>query len=115
MRGLPAVWLGEAGYGSFPICRSTEAGCWGNVAVVWCYELRLPSPRARAAPAEPAIGKIEMDLLAQSPLGSDAVAVADDQHPEHQFGLNRGPAGGTVGIGQMRTEFAQIEVVVDGS
>ena len=43
--------------------------------------------------AEPAIGKIEMNLLAQATLGADAVAVADDQHPDHQFGIDRGAAG----------------------
>ena len=32
-------------------------------------------------PAEPAIGEIEVDFLTQPPLGSDAIAVADDQHP----------------------------------
>ena len=45
-----------------------------------------------AEPAEPAIGQVQMNLLAQPPLGADAEAVADDQHPDHQLGINRGPA-----------------------
>src|SRR4029077_12476728 len=32
------------------------------------------------------------DLLAQPPLRADAVAIADDQHPDHQLRINRGPA-----------------------
>ena len=42
--------------------------------------------------AEPAIGQIEMDLFAEPPLGPDAKAVADDQHPDQQFRIDRGTA-----------------------
>jgi hypothetical protein len=30
--------------------------------------------------AEPALGQVEVDFLARSPLGADAVAVTHDQH-----------------------------------
>src|SRR6202158_6183134 len=43
-------------------------------------------------PAEPSVGQMQFDFLAQLPLKTDAVAVADDQHPDHQFGIDRGPA-----------------------
>ena len=42
--------------------------------------------------AEPPVRQIEMHLLAQPPLGSDATAVADEQHAYHQLGINRRPA-----------------------
>ena len=42
--------------------------------------------------AEPAIGKVKLDLLAQPALKTDAVAVADDQHPDHELGVDRRPA-----------------------
>src|SRR6266852_4065575 len=42
--------------------------------------------------AEPTIGKMQLDLLAQSALGADAVAVAHDEHPQHEFGIDRRPA-----------------------
>ena len=45
-----------------------------------------------AEPAEPAIGQVEVNLLAQPPLEADAVAVADNQHPDHKLGINRRPA-----------------------
>ena len=38
-----------------------------------------------AQPAEPAIGQVEVDLLAQPPLGADAEAIAHQQHPDHQL------------------------------
>ena len=41
--------------------------------------------------AEPAVSKMQLDLLAQSPLEADAVAVAHDQHPNHQLRVDRGP------------------------
>ena len=39
-------------------------------------------------PAEPAVGKMQFDLLAQPPLKSDAVAVAHNEHPDHELGVN---------------------------
>ena len=53
-------------------------------------------------PAEPPVGQIEMDFLAQAPLGADAKAITDDQHPDHQFGINRWPSYRAV----ERREFA---------
>jgi hypothetical protein len=47
-------------------------------------------------PAEPAIGQVEMHLIAQLPLGTDAIGVANQQHSQHQFRINRGAAFTTV-------------------
>ncbi|MCP2082227.1 UNVERIFIED_ORG: hypothetical protein J2W74_003413 [Methylorubrum zatmanii] len=44
-------------------------------------------PAVEPEPAEPAVGNIEMDLLAQAPLGANAEAVADEQHADHQLGV----------------------------
>jgi hypothetical protein len=35
---------------------------------------------------------VQRDLLAQPPLKANTVAVADDQHADHQFGVDRRPA-----------------------
>jgi hypothetical protein len=43
-------------------------------------------------PAEPPIRQIEVDFFAQAPLGADTKAVADDEHPNHQLGINRWPS-----------------------
>jgi len=40
-------------------------------------------------PAEPAIGQIEMNLVAEPTFGPDAEAVADDQYPDHQIGVGQ--------------------------
>src|SRR3954453_22793595 len=49
-------------------------------------------------PAEPAVGQIEMNLLAEPKLRADAEAIADQQHPDHQFGLDqRAPDHAVVG------------------
>ena len=42
--------------------------------------------------AEPAVGQVKLDLLAQLALEADAVAVADDKHPQHELGIDRRPA-----------------------
>jgi len=39
---------------------------------------------------EPPIRQIEVNLLAQPPLRSDAEAIADQQHPDHQSGSTAG-------------------------
>lgn len=42
-------------------------------------------------PAKPPVGKVKLKLFSQPPLGADAVAIADDQHPYHQLRINRRP------------------------
>ena len=37
-----------------------------------------------------------MHLFAQPPFGTNTVAVADEQHPDEQFGIIRRPASRTV-------------------
>ncbi len=39
---------------------------------------------------ELAIGQVQVYLFAQSPLATDAIAVADDQHAHHQLRIYRG-------------------------
>jgi hypothetical protein len=40
--------------------------------------------------AEPTICQIKVNLFAEPPLGADAEAVADQQHPDHQLGSDGG-------------------------
>jgi hypothetical protein len=54
-----------------------------------------------------------VDFIAQPPLGSDTHAVADNQHPHHQFGINRGPADAAVERPQLRAHLFEIEKPVD--
>jgi len=56
-----------------------------------------------------------MDLLAQAPFGADAEAIADEQHPDHQLGIDRGPADLAVEGAQMRADLREIDEPVDGS
>jgi hypothetical protein len=39
--------------------------------------------------AKPPVGQMQLDLLAQPAFRADAVAVADDEHPDHQLGIDR--------------------------
>jgi hypothetical protein len=56
-----------------------------------------------------------MDFFAQSPFGPDAHAVAGNQHPHHQFGINRGAADAAVERLQLRAHLLEIEKSVDAS
>ena len=49
----------------------------------------IGNPVFQAKPAEPSIDQVRFDLLAQTALGADRVAVADDQHPDHQLRTDR--------------------------
>src|SRR3984893_7161708 len=42
-------------------------------------------------PAKPAVRQVQVNFLTQPPLRADAEAVADDQHPDQQLRIDRGP------------------------
>jgi hypothetical protein len=54
-----------------------------------------------------------MDLVAQSPFGPNAQTIAHDQHPHHQFRVNRGATDGTVKGLQVRAYLLEIEKSID--
>src|SRR3954469_6833152 len=43
--------------------------------------------------AKPAISQVQMYLPAQSPLRANAIGIADQEHTEHQFGIDRRATG----------------------
>jgi hypothetical protein len=63
--------------------------------------------------AEPAVGQIEVDPVAQAALGANAETVADDQHAHHQLGIDRRPPRLAVVGAQIRPQLAQIHKAVD--
>jgi len=69
----------------------------------------------QAQAAEPAIRQVQVHLLAQPPLRSDTEAVTDDQHPDHQFGIDRGTPGVAVIRREVLPQVAQIKDAVDAS
>ena len=64
-------------------------------------------------PAKPTVCEIEMHLVAQSPLGADAKAVADQQHADHQLRINRWASRLAVEGPQLLPDQAQISETVD--
>ena len=72
-------------------------------------------PVGKIEAAEPAIRQVQMHLLAQPTLGPDAKAIADQQHADQQFGIDRWPPRVAVEIGEVRADAAQIDKPVDGS
>jgi len=63
-----------------------------ETAVPIFRESRMVRHRAvEPEPAEPAVGEVQVDLLAQPPVRADAEAVADDQHPDQQLRIDRRP------------------------
>src|SRR5271168_1166093 len=47
-------------------------------------------------PTEPTVAEVQVNLLAQPPFGTNAVAIANQQHPDQQFRINRRPASRAV-------------------
>ena len=56
---------------------------------------------------KPPVRKVKFDLLTQSPLGPDAVAITDDQHPDHKLRINRRPANVAVERRQLVAKLNQ--------
>jgi hypothetical protein len=56
-----------------------------------------------------------MDLLAQSTFRADAVAIADDQHPDQQFRVDRRPPSRTIEWRQVRPDIAKVDEAIDRS
>ena len=54
-----------------------------------------------------------MHLLAQPALRADAEAVADDQHPDHQLGIDRRPPGLAVEGPQVLADAGQVDEAID--
>jgi len=77
-----------------------ERGVVGNVAL-------------ETEPAEPAIGQIEVHFVAQAPLGANGEGVTDQQHADHQLGIDRGAAGGGVIRRQRAADLAEVQYGVD--
>ena len=63
--------------------------------------------------AEPAVGEVQLDLLAQLPLEAKAVAVTDDEHPDHQLRINRGPPHVAIIGPQMCPNLGQVDEPID--
>src|ERR1700683_2779306 len=56
---------------------------------------------------KPPICKVQFKLLAQPPLEADAVAIPDDQHPDHQLGINRRSANLAIERHKLLTKLHQ--------
>src|SRR2546430_8598368 len=57
--------------------------------------------------AEPAIGKVQCTLRAQPPFMTNAIAVTNQEHPDHQLGIDRGSADVAVKRLQLFVQIAQ--------
>jgi hypothetical protein len=69
----------------------------------------------QAQAAEPAVGEVEVNLLAQPTLGAYAHAVAGQRHPGHQFRIDRRPVDRAVERRQMGSHATQIHEPIDGA
>ena len=56
-----------------------------------------------------------MNLFAKPSLGADPAAVANDEHADHQFGINRGPANRAIERPQLLSNIAQIKKPIDAT
>src|SRR6185312_9811389 len=50
--------------------------------------------------AKPSIGQVDLNLATELPLRSDREDIANDEHPDHQYRIDRRPAG----LGVVRCE-----------
>ena len=55
-------------------------------------EAAEPVHRVEIELAEPAVSKVQRYFLAQPALVTNAIAITNQEHPDHQLGINRGSA-----------------------
>jgi hypothetical protein len=79
----------------------TAMTIFGERRMVWHVAIKTQ-------PAEPSIREVQVNLLAQPPLGSDTEAIADNQHSDQQFRIDRGTARRTIECRQMRPHPIEI-------
>ena len=65
--------------------------------------------------AEPTVGEVKVNLVAEPPLGADAVQIADEQHAQHQLGIDRWPSSGAVVWRESPPDEAEVENRVDAA
>ena len=56
-----------------------------------------------------------MHFFAQSSLGTNAIAVADDQHAHHQFRINLGAPDRAIEVRQVGARVTEIQALVDAA
>jgi hypothetical protein len=54
-----------------------------------------------------------VNLIAQAPLRSDAEAVTDQEHPDHQLGIDRRPTDAAVEARQIPPDLLKVDKPVD--
>ncbi|SIT19225.1 hypothetical protein SAMN05421772_1531 [Paracoccus saliphilus] len=64
-------------------------------------------------PAEPAISEVEVNFLADTPLGPQPHDIADHQHPDHEFRIDRGSTGVAVETAHLLVQTGQIQEAVN--
>ena len=64
-------------------------------------------------PTEPSVCEIEMDLITEPALRADAHAIADDQHSDHQFRINRRTPRRAVERSEKATDIREIDEPID--
>lgn len=69
----------------------------------------------KAQSAEPAVRQFQMGLLAQPPLGTTVVAIANDQDASHQVRINRQTPDRAIKIGAVMAQVAQIETSINAA
>src|SRR6202521_5066524 len=73
----------------------------------------IGDPVLNAELAEPPVGQVDLDFSAQPALRAERKHIANDQHPDHQHRINRGPTRVRVIRCQLLVHPTQIEQTVD--
>ena len=56
-----------------------------------------------------------MHFFAQAALGTNAITVPDDQHADHELGIDRGTSGVAVVVRQVLAQFTKVETTLDAT
>tara|TARA_R110002124_G_scaffold285861_2_gene465084 strand:+ start:4747 stop:4998 length:252 start_codon:yes stop_codon:yes gene_type:complete len=74
----------------------------------------IRDPVAQIKPTEPAVFQVQMQLLPQTTIRSDAEAVSDQQHADQKFGIDPKATRLAVEIRQVAADATQIDKPTNG-
>src|ERR1700747_2197625 len=98
----------------YPLEDPTQSVALPEALVPRTAEYRvIGDPVLNAELAKPPVGQVDLDFSAQPAIRAERKHVANDQHPDHQHRVNRGPTRVRVIRRQLLVHPTQIEQTVD--
>lgn len=84
-----------------------------NLPVRWGWGMKCPRTCPKIKATKPSIGQVVyMDFFVKAPLLLNAHGIPQQQHPDHQFWINRGTILNAVEWGQKSSNVREVKIPI---